>query len=135
MEVTDRYAEGLIKAGLPGEPSGYYKLLEENRLSGEEIKELVFGRKRSGFDVWTGDEWVLDTSKSGVFHFRNSLINGQGDLLIDSENGMFCATADWLFEGLKDCCAVFRNPDGSPEEKNEYLSLHYYWIVPWSPAD
>jgi hypothetical protein len=39
--VTERFAEGFIKAGLSGEPSDFYKIFSENRLTGEDIRELL----------------------------------------------------------------------------------------------
>ena len=44
-QVIDRYADGLIKAGWLGSPSEYYKIYEENRLTGEEIRNLVSGQE------------------------------------------------------------------------------------------
>jgi TolB-like protein/class 3 adenylate cyclase/Flp pilus assembly protein TadD len=44
-QVADRYADGLIKAGWLGTPSEYYKIYEENRLTGEEIRNLVLGQE------------------------------------------------------------------------------------------
>jgi len=36
-QVANRLADGLLKAGLPGEPSGYFKIYDKNKLTGEEI--------------------------------------------------------------------------------------------------
>ena len=44
-QVADRYADGLVKAGWPGQPSEYYKIYEENRLTGDEIRNLVSGQE------------------------------------------------------------------------------------------
>jgi adenylate cyclase len=46
--VADRFAEGLIKAGIKGQPSGYFPAFKENQLTGEEIKRLLFGSKITG---------------------------------------------------------------------------------------
>jgi TolB-like protein/Flp pilus assembly protein TadD len=51
-EVVDRLADGLFKAGLPRQNSGYYNYFQENELTGEEIAELVFDRKTTGF-IWS----------------------------------------------------------------------------------
>ena len=47
-EVFDRGIEGLIKAGYKADPSNYYKLKKENKLTGQEIRELIFGKKIEG---------------------------------------------------------------------------------------
>ena len=46
-ELDKLFADGLLKAGIKGEPSGYYKIKEENRLTGDEIRQLLFGWLRS----------------------------------------------------------------------------------------
>ena len=51
IQVTEHFAEGYIKAGYQGEPSGFYKITAENRLTGEDIRELFFGRKVTGFKI------------------------------------------------------------------------------------
>ena len=44
-QVADCYAAGLVKAGWPGQPYEYYKIYEENRLTDEEIRNLVSGHE------------------------------------------------------------------------------------------
>lgn len=53
-QIRERMAEGLLKAGMPGEPNGFYKISKENRLTEKEISQLFFGRKVNGFDSTTG---------------------------------------------------------------------------------
>jgi len=49
--TVDRFAEGFLKSGLSiGVSSGYYKILDENRLTGQQIRTLVFGRKVIGLE-------------------------------------------------------------------------------------
>jgi len=47
------FINALRDAGLPGS----HKILEENRLSVEEIKKLTFGRTITGFSRTSGNEW------------------------------------------------------------------------------
>jgi len=47
-KIANRFAEGFLKSGLSTDPSSdlnYYKILDENRLTGQQIKTLMFGRK------------------------------------------------------------------------------------------
>ena len=37
LQDLERIAEGYLKVGMPGEPSGFYKISKENRLPGKEI--------------------------------------------------------------------------------------------------
>lgn len=95
-EYNERLASGLLKAGLPGEPSGYYKIYEKNMLREKEIKELVLG---AGANKW----WI--------------------------ESDMLCSK--WPFFD-KCCFPVFRNPDRTPEGKNDYLLVTYTGIITFS---
>jgi hypothetical protein len=52
-KIIDRLAEGLVNSGLAVEESSvYYKIADENRLTGQEIKGLLFGRKIIGLERW-----------------------------------------------------------------------------------
>ena len=63
LQVTERIAEGFVKAGLPGESSGFYKISAENRLSGNDIREQFFGRKVIGVNMVTEKPWWIDELK------------------------------------------------------------------------
>ena len=70
-EVADRFADGLLKAGLPGKPSGYYKISEKNRLTGKDLRELVLGTDRSKYwiegDMLCTKKWKLLSGCYPVF--------------------------------------------------------------------
>jgi len=124
-EVAERFADGLLKAGAWGK---YYKVFEEARLTGEEIRVLVFGRKVAGSDG------IIDRTKDG----KATLHRG----FSDSENGtswveadMLCNQWQTLMKGLKECAPVFRNPEGMPDGLDEYLWITDYKFVPFSPVD
>ena len=85
QEVADRLSYGLIKAGLIGEPSEYYKLFEKNRLTGNGIKQVMFGRTCSGILV---KEVEVDISKNGETTFRGGVPPDKGRIWIDGD--MFC---------------------------------------------
>jgi hypothetical protein len=96
MEVADRLADGLLKAGLKGQSSGYYKIYEENRMTGKELRELALG---------------TDSTKWWI----------EGDML---------CLKKWKW--LSGCYPVFRNPEGTPEGKDEYLLMHGAGSFPFS---
>lgn len=116
MTVSDRLAEGLLKAGMrDGFPPGYYKIFEENRLSGDKIKEL------------------LSTGQVLGAHHTNSWVEGD----------MLCSNAE-ISDGeyTKVCYPIYRNPGGTIEKRDsdrakrhEYLTLEYTGIFPWSPIN
>jgi len=98
-ELNEFHANNLLKAGVQGEPGGYYKIYEKNRISEKEIKELL-----------------QDTKD---FEYR-------------IENNMLCAK--WIYFG--DCCRpIFRNPEGTPEENNQYFLESYEVVSLFSTAD
>jgi len=118
---ADRLANGLLKAGLPGEPSGYYKVLEKNRLTGEEIRDLFFGHTQRG--LWAGKQpWAISRTRDGEAALvLDSKVIANGKSWIEED--MLCHQWEKRFEGLKYYISVFQNPKGTPEEKNEYIQL------------
>jgi hypothetical protein len=158
-EVAQRFADGLLKAGLPGKSSGYYKICEENKLTGEEIRELVFGRRSTGNTPWAGQPWWVERTNDGKathgqypFH-KDDLPDddvvpwspGRGDwrsfaFSYDSgrswiEGDLLCSQWETVHKGLKYCGTVFRNPEGTPEMKDEYVKITDFGIIPFSMVD
>ena len=61
----ERLRKGLSKAGLPDFPFG---LDAKNRLTGEEIRSLVFGHELRGRQVDPDEPYVRTTTADGVVH-------------------------------------------------------------------
>ena len=55
----DRIADALIKAGAPGKHTDYYRIFKENRIKGQEVKSLLFGRKITGTAMSAGKQFRL----------------------------------------------------------------------------
>jgi hypothetical protein len=126
--VGERFADGLLKAGSRGERSGYYKISGEDRLTGEEIKALVFGRKVSS------SEGIIDRTKDreatisrGFFDSEHAASWVEGDML--------CNQWQTLGRGIKNCAPVFRNPEGTPDGLDEYLWITDLKFITFSPMD
>jgi TolB-like protein len=119
-------AEGFLKAGMSGKPGGYYKVSDELKLKGEEITSLFFGTEIAGF-VGKNREWRIGRMEQGEakFWYRSKLI-GSGKSCLEGD--ALCNQWDKAIGGLKYCMDVFRNPQGTPEEKNEYVILADYGI-------
>ena len=130
LQVTESFAEGLIKAGMPGEPSGFYKISAENRLKGGEIKELFFGRKVVGSNMITGKQWRVERSQGGKATVLDSDNSDTGKSWI--EDDLLCDQWDNLYESLKDCWVIYRNPEGTPENNDEYIGAPGYGVYPFS---
>ncbi|MGD8714958.1 MAG: hypothetical protein PVG70_10475, partial [Desulfobacterales bacterium] len=118
---------------LPGEPSGFYKISKENRLTEKEIRKLFFGRQVTGFTLATGKQWRIERSKDGKAKIRSGEDSDTGKSWIEED--MLCDQWDNLYEGLKDCWVVYRNPEGNPENNDEYLGAPGYGIYPFSQIE
>ena len=132
-QMMERFAEGYIKAGLPGESAGFYKISKENRLSSEELKKLFLGRKVSGFALTSEKKWQVERSKDGKATIRNGDDSDTGKSWIEED--MLCDQWDNLYEGLKDCWVVYRNPEGTPDNNDQYLGTPGYGIYPFSRVE
>jgi adenylate cyclase len=129
-QLVKRFAEGYIKAGLSGESNDFYKISSENRLSGAELRKLFFGRKVTGFTLATGNQWWVDRSKDGKATILNNDKSDSGKSWI--EDDVLCDQWDNFYENLKDCWVVYRNPEGTPENNDEYLGVPGYGVFPFS---
>jgi len=122
--VADRYADGLIKAGWLGKPSEYYKIYEENRLTGEEILNLVLDQEITTHE-YDRIHWI-DHSKNGrvkdIARAREGKWRIEGDMLCyQMESG--------TVKGLKDCGEIYRNPDSLPGSEKQYLCVRDYNVI------
>ena len=133
LQIAERFAEGYVKAGLPGEPSGFYKISKENRLTEKEIRKLFFGRQVTGFTLATGKQWRIERNNDGKATIRDGDRSDTGKSWIEED--MLCDQWDNLYESLKDCWVVYRNPEGTPEKNDEYLGAPGYGIYPFSPME
>ena len=98
------------------EVSRGYKRSEENRLSGEEIRNLFIGRTITGFDPASGNQWWLNHGKDNKWKLSGHW-EMNGTYRIDGDQ---ICRKDKLRPGAVTCISFYRNPDGSPEEKTEY---------------
>ena len=147
--IVDRYAEGLLKAGLaPARISGgYFPAFKENQLTGEEIKSLLLGSRITGIDQ-DGQQWWVDRKKNGEFTWRGPALRDPYTQKIISaptlagpnsdrgqsriEGDMICHHFEKLYWGLEFCGTVFRNPKGTNESKDEYFFCNDIGFTPFS---
>jgi hypothetical protein len=130
LKFMGRIAESYIRAGLPGEPSVFYKISADNRLAGKDIKELFFGRKVTGFTLATGKQWWVERSRDGKATIRDGDKSDSGKSWIEED--MLCDQWDNLYESLRDCWVIYRNPEGTLDKNDEYLGVPGYGIYPFS---
>lgn len=129
--VADRFAEGMVKAGIAGPPSAYFPSYKENQLTGEEIKKLLFGSKITG-TTENGQQWWIERGKGGETTWRGpepiSFDTGKSRI----EGDLICTQFQKNFWGLEYCLTVFRKSKGIPEEKDEYFNCTDFGFNPWS---
>jgi len=123
-KVADRYADGLIKAGWLGNPSEYYKIYEENRITGDEIRNLVEGQEITIYE-YNRIYWMV--------HYKNGRLKDisrvrEGKWWIEGD--MLCHQVDGgTIKGLNDCGEIYRNPDSLPGSEKQYLYVKDYSIA------
>ena len=142
--LADRFAEGLIKAGVPGRSSEYLPAFKENRLNGGEIKRLLFGSTSIGFfgNYPGGRQWRIDRGRDGGFTWRgpepiSTGKNGQEPISSDTgkswiEGDMICQQYQKSWHGLEYCSTVFKNPGGTRKGKDEYFYCRDFGFMPFS---
>jgi hypothetical protein len=133
QQLMERIAEGLNKAGLPGEPSGFYKISAENRLTGNEIRKLFFGRKVAGSNMRSGQKWWIERSGDGNATIRDGNTSDTGKSWIEED--MLCDQWDNLYESLQDCWVIYRNPEENLDRNDEFLGAPVYGIYPFSMVE
>ena len=130
----DRIADALVKAGAPGKPTDYYKISKENRISGQAVKSLLFGRKIFGIAMSTGKPIEWEWTDNGEFKFTMGKFPTMGKSWIEGD--VFFIQFEKLIGGLPYGTIIYRNPDGSRESKNQYLMVSDIGsITPFAPTE
>jgi len=136
--VLDRLANGIRKAGLLAPMFIYYKFLPEYMLDEEEIGELLFGRKVEIARYQRAYTNLIERTGDGKAIISSPWYT-YGDIIDSSqswiEDGMICDQWKILYIGSKQCWSVFRNPDGTPKMKNEYIAVSFFDFYSISPVD
>jgi TolB-like protein/Flp pilus assembly protein TadD len=114
-------ANALVKAGAPGNPTDYYRILKENRIKGPAVKSLLFGRKIFGVAMSTGKPIEWEWADNGEFKFTMGKFQTMGNSWIEGD--IFFVQFEKIFGGLPYGWVIYRNPDGSCESKDQYLMV------------
>ncbi len=131
-DLEKRIADGYVKAGVPAKTGEYYpsSIFLTQRLSVDDIESLVFGRIATGFDYRTEEKWSIERAEDGKALYRSGNSHDMGRSWL--EDNRLCNQWDNTYNGLRDCAPVFRNPEGSSENKDEYIGISAYGFVPFS---
>jgi tetratricopeptide (TPR) repeat protein len=130
-DVFNRFVEGLVKAGFKKDRTGYYEVDEANKLNGQEIKELFFGKTTTGYRG--AREWFLHRSEEGVIEWSIPKYGWfkKGKSWIEEDTICNQYEKNW-WAGVKHCADIYNNPKGNAIEKSQYLSLSDAGLVSFS---
>jgi tetratricopeptide (TPR) repeat protein len=128
---ADRLAQGLVKAGLSGRASDYCKISNQNKLTGEEISKLLFGRTMKG--TFFGRQWSVSRDKAGKSTITAPWVHDTGKSWIEGDRLFNQWETD--LEGRKYDMDIYRNPGGTLESMNEYCAVCDFAVFPLSVVD
>jgi adenylate cyclase len=126
--VFERLIKGLKLAGNKFRSTKYFKISKENKLTGREIKELLFGRTEVG-NNW-GTLYRTQRNLNGdIISFTLDALNYSDTGRTWIQDDMFCDKFNKDQYGLEDCGYVYKNPEGDSEHRNEYLAITEYYFL------
>ena len=135
-EVFERYIEGLTKAGKDDfkvDSSNYSKVQKDQKLSQQEIENLVTEKILSGFlrsFLWSRSNFKDGTSILSYSKEGQTIMKMNGKIWVEGDS--ICCQYDKNYDGLKYCGEVYYNPVGNQVNKNEYFWLTDFYLYPFS---
>ena len=119
-ESAERMANGLLKAGMRASPEPYYFVAEQDRLTDDQIRALVSNRTMVGVDRGAaGLEDELEVSRDQDAQItRQEFLTYFRDGTSRIENNLLC---DPWWEFGDYCVVIYRNRNGTPDARNEYI--------------
>jgi len=124
----DRLRHGLRLGGMP-EFQDEWGLSRANKLSGDEIRALAFGRTHQGRHPISGVEFTFTRTADGRFTAKG----------LWSDTGVSHVVGNRLCnEWTKyrpSCAVIYRDPNGTRELRNEYILVQRSGAFPFSPTD
>ena len=127
QDLNDRI-EALRTAGMPEWPFGYEGRVED-RLDRNAIETITFDRIWTGHNV-EGVPFVKQISEDGTLAYRDPTHSLTGFATV--EGNMLCQQYPAFLTGRKYCSHVYQNPEGTAEEKNEYVIVNIFRVAYFS---
>jgi hypothetical protein len=130
--VWDSFIEGLIKAGSSSGRLASIHVSREDQVTGNDLRAFYFPSTTTGY-FSQGSDWTLEIAKDGTAMLRSSIVSGG----VDSGRGWVEGDKLWLQfrkynHGIAYCSTTFRNPAGTPEGKDQYISFNDAWYSKFS---
>jgi len=127
QDLNDRI-EALRTAGMPEWPFGYEGRVED-RLDRNAIETITFDRIWTGHSV-EGVPFVKQINEDGTLAYRDPTHSLTGFATV--EGNMLCQQYPAFLTGRKYCSHVYQNPEGTAEEKNEYVIVNIFRVAYFS---
>jgi adenylate cyclase len=126
---VEHHVEGFRRAGIPELPYGF-QTADENRLRGEEIRAVLFGRALMATDTKTYQRYLVDRTADGAVTLRGPFGPDVGASQIVGDQ--VCERMRSL--GNRESCGyVFRTTVGRAEKSAEYLWVNDRGLFALSP--
>ena len=130
-EDLELVLDALRDAGVPEWPFGHQGR-EEDRLDVAAMKEIVFGKTWSGI-VNQKIPFIQQIDEDGVIAYRSANSLNIGKAFI--EDGMLCTQSKTSRLGRKQCGFIYRNPDGTSKENNEYVYVNIFSLMKFGVSE
>ena len=130
-EDREHILAALERAGLPEWPYGY-EPIPGHRLDGRALEKITYGHTWTGRDS-RGSRFAQQWTDDGrtAFRGRTSLLTGSFRL----EENRLCVDFPGTLLGREDCGYVYRNPDGTSEQQDQFIrvsvgDIYYFSVSP-----
>ena len=77
-----------------------------------------------------GFKWSRSKNDEGVFEFTYFKRTHKGKSWVDGDT--LCYQYESLYDGIKYCAEIYKNPEGKKNELSEYFSLTDFWLYTFS---
>ncbi len=119
-----------MKAGLKGDPKDYFKIIDENKLDENEIKELMLDKNMNIGGKVFGFKWAISLNGQGECEYTIYGKKHKGKYWADGDN--LCYKFETLYQGMPYCGEIFKNPKNNGNSSDEYAYLTEFMLFPFS---
>ena len=132
--AADSFVENLKKAGLFRPGPEHIHVSREDQVTGKDLKAFYYPSKITGYSA-DGSQWSQEFAENGTVTFRAPGLPGG----VDTGKSWLQGDRIWLqfqnyMSGMPYCRTTFRNPRGTLEQKNEYVSYSDVQLIKFSRA-
>ena len=131
-EDLENRLDALRRAGLPEWPFGY-EGNPEYRLNAAALEVITTGHTWTGWDVARKHSFVQEFGAAGTIVYAGGITLMSGATHVQGD--MLCMRFESIGMGRVRCGYVYRNPDGTSEEANEFTFVDPGWILHFSIKD